>query len=70
MTSLSARVRLLGQGRKCSSRYCRVEFVRRDPQGTAPLIDSGFTAHHDIDKYWDGRSLKIFRGVVTMTFAT
>jgi hypothetical protein len=31
------------------------------------FIDTGFTAHHDVVEYWDGGSLKIFRGVVTMT---
>jgi hypothetical protein len=30
------------------------------------FIDTGFTAHHDILEYWDGGSLKVFRGVVTM----
>jgi hypothetical protein len=30
------------------------------------FIDTGFTAHHDIVEYWDGGSLKIFRGIVTM----
>jgi hypothetical protein len=32
------------------------------------FIDRGFTAHHDITEYWDGGSLKIFRGIVTMKF--
>jgi hypothetical protein len=32
------------------------------------FIDTGFTAHHDVVEYWDGGSLKVFRGVVTMTF--
>ena len=31
------------------------------------FIDTGFTAHHDVDEYWDGGALKIFRGIVTMT---
>jgi hypothetical protein len=31
------------------------------------FIDTGFTAHHDIHEYWDGGSLKVFRGIVTMT---
>ena len=31
------------------------------------FIDTGFTAHHDVVEYWDGGSLKIFRGIVTMT---
>jgi hypothetical protein len=30
------------------------------------FIDTGFTAHHDVLDYWDGGSLKIFRGIVTM----
>ena len=32
------------------------------------FIDKGFTAHHDVVEYWDGGSLKVFRGVVTMKF--
>ncbi len=31
------------------------------------FIDTGFTAHHEVQEYWDGGSLKMFRGVVTMT---
>ena len=31
------------------------------------FIDTGFTAHHDVLEYWDGGSLKIFHGIVTMT---
>ena len=31
------------------------------------FIDTGFTAHHDVLEYWDGGSLKVFRGVVRMT---
>ena len=31
------------------------------------FIDTGFTALHDVVEYWDGGSLKVFRGVVTMT---
>lgn len=30
------------------------------------FIDTGFTAHHDVLEYWDGGSLKVFRGLVTM----
>jgi hypothetical protein len=30
------------------------------------FIDTGFTAHHDVQEYWDGGMLKVFRGVVTM----
>ena len=32
------------------------------------FIDTGFTAHHDVVEYWDGGAIKVFRGVVTMTF--
>ncbi|HEX4164408.1 MAG TPA: hypothetical protein VHZ55_02960 [Bryobacteraceae bacterium] len=31
------------------------------------FIDTGFTALHNVVEYWDGGSLKVFRGVVTMT---
>jgi hypothetical protein len=31
------------------------------------FIDTGFTALHDVDEYWDGGSLKVFRGTVAMT---
>lgn len=31
------------------------------------FIDTGFTALHVIDEYWDGGALKVFRGTVTMT---
>ncbi|MGO8550243.1 hypothetical protein ACC732_37350, partial [Rhizobium ruizarguesonis] len=31
------------------------------------FIDTGFSALHDVKEYWDGGSLKIFRGTVTMT---
>lgn len=31
------------------------------------FIDTGFTALHEVSEYWDGGSLKIFRGIVTMT---
>ena len=30
------------------------------------FIDTGFTALHDVVEYWDGGSIKIFRGIVTM----
>jgi hypothetical protein len=32
------------------------------------FIDTGFTARHDVVEYWDGGSLKVFRGVVDMKF--
>jgi hypothetical protein len=31
------------------------------------FIDTGFTALHHVTEYWDGGSIKVFRGVVTMT---
>lgn len=31
------------------------------------FIDTGFTATHEVKEYWDGGSLKVFRGTVTMT---
>ena len=31
------------------------------------FIDTGFTALHDVEEYWDGGMLKVFRGRVTMT---
>jgi len=31
------------------------------------FIDTGFTALHDVTEYWDGGSIKVFRGIVTMT---
>ena len=30
------------------------------------FIDTGFTALHEVTEYWDGGSLKVFRGIVTM----
>jgi hypothetical protein len=31
------------------------------------FIDTGFTALHDVEEFWDGGELKVFRGTVTMT---
>lgn len=31
------------------------------------FIDTSFTALHDVQEYWDGGTLKVFRGTVTMT---
>ena len=36
-------------------------------QNLRAFIDTGFTALHDVTEYWDGGSLKVFRGIVTMT---
>jgi len=30
------------------------------------FVDKSFTAHHEVVEYWDGGSLKVFRGFVTM----
>jgi len=31
------------------------------------FVDRGFTPLHQVTEYWDGGSLKVFRGTVTMT---
>lgn len=31
------------------------------------FIDTGFTAQHSVEEFWDGGDLKIFRGTVAMT---
>jgi hypothetical protein len=31
------------------------------------FIDTGFSALHKVEEYWDGGLLKVFRGTVTMT---
>ncbi len=31
------------------------------------FIDTGFTALHEVKDYWDGGTLKVFRGTVAMT---
>ncbi len=36
-------------------------------QNLRAFIDTGFTALHDVEEYWDGGSLKVFRGTVAMT---
>jgi hypothetical protein len=36
-------------------------------QNLRAFIDTGFTALHDVVDYWDGGSLKVFWGTVTMT---
>ena len=40
------------------------EVIRESLRG---FIDTGFTALHNVTEYWDGGSIKVFRGVVTMT---
>jgi hypothetical protein len=40
------------------------EEIRQNP---GAFIDTGFTALHEVQEYWDGGPLKVFRGVVTMT---
>jgi hypothetical protein len=36
-------------------------------QNLRAFIDTGFTTLHDVIEYWDGGSLKVFWGTVTMT---
>jgi hypothetical protein len=36
-------------------------------QNLRAFIDTGFTALHEVEEYWDGGTVKVFRGVVTMT---
>jgi hypothetical protein len=31
------------------------------------FVDTGFTALHEVEEYWDGGMLKVFRGRVTIT---
>ena len=31
------------------------------------FVDTGFTALHTVEEYWDGGTLKVFRGTVRMT---
>ncbi len=31
------------------------------------FVDTGFTALHEVKEYWDGGTLKVFRGTVAMT---
>ena len=42
----------------------RAEAIRENLRA---FIDTGFTAHHEVVEFWDGGSLKVFRGIVTMT---
>jgi len=32
------------------------------------MINKGITEHHEVVEYWDGGSLKVFRGTVARTF--
>jgi hypothetical protein len=36
-------------------------------QNLRAFIDTGFTALHEVEEYWDGGTIKVFRGSVTMT---
>ena len=63
-----------GEGFNCFAEdaTCRLgvaEWNRREQirENLRAFIDSGFTAHRDVAEYWDGGSLKVFRGIVTMT---
>lgn len=40
------------------------ETIRRNLRA---FIDTGFTALHHVDEFWDGGATKVFRGTVTMT---
>jgi hypothetical protein len=44
--------------------------MRRDQirENLRAFIDKGFTAHHDVVEFWDGGTLKVFHGIVTMKF--
>jgi len=63
-----------GQGFDCflEDATCRLgvaewngrEVIRKSLQA---FIDTGFTALHDVTEYWDRGSIKVFRGIVTMT---
>ncbi len=80
--SYSFRAALDEQGERTPAAYpsrflenatCRLgiaEWNSRDEirSGLRDFIDTGFNANHDIVEYWDGGLLKVFRGVVTMTF--
>lgn len=63
-----------GQGFDCFTEdaICRLgvaEWNGREAirENLRAFIDTGFTALHDVVEYWDGGSLKVFRGSVTMT---
>jgi hypothetical protein len=51
-----------------ASRPCQSATPRLQTASLRAFIDRGFTAHHDVLEYWDGGSLKVFRGTVTMKF--
>ncbi len=63
-----------GQGFDCFTKdaQCRLGVAQWNGreqirENLRAFIDTGFTALHDVVEYWDGGSLKVFRGVVTMT---
>ncbi len=63
-----------GKGFDCfvEDATCRLGVAQWDGRETirenlCAFIDTGFTAHHTVTEYWDGGSLKVFRGIVTMT---
>jgi hypothetical protein len=41
--------------------------IREGIQEFVDKVDKGFTPLHEVTEYWDGGSLKVFRGTVTMT---
>jgi hypothetical protein len=63
-----------GQGFDCFTEdaICRLgvaQWIGRETirQNLRAFIDTGFTALHEVEEYWDGGSIKVFRGLVTMT---
>jgi hypothetical protein len=62
-----------GQGFDCFKEDAVAHLGVRDWHGREAIranlrafVDKGFTAHHEVVEYWDGGSLKVFRGFVTM----
>ena len=41
-------------------------WARGYPRNLRAFVDKNFTAHHEVVEYWDGGSLKVFGGYVTM----
>ena len=63
-----------GQGFDCFAEDAVCNLGVADWQGREAIranlrafIDTGFTALHEVQEYWDGGLVKVFRGVVTMT---
>ena len=63
-----------GRGFDCFTEdaICRLGVAQWDGRETIrqnlrAFIDTGFTALHEVEEYWDGGTIKVFRGSVTMT---